>query len=728
MPALDLTRSPLALALSLALATPALAAPLDAQPQRPGPPAGSAPATAATAPALAIAASLDRIEVHGQSGAMPASPKLTEPLLDTPKSVTVVPAELLQEQGVTTLREALRNVPGISLQAGEGGVPAGDNLTLRGFSARTDLFIDGVRDFGGYTRDAFNIEQIEVVKGPASTHSGRGSTGGSINLDSKAPRSGYAFQHGTLSAGSADLLRATADFNQPFGEDAAFRLNLMAHESGLADRDAVESRRWGVAPSIGFGLGDAATATLSLFHLEQDNLPDYGHPWVPAANTALPGSSDARAPVDRANYYGLLARDYEDTRTDLATLVFDLALGGGMELRNLTRWGESRRDSIITAPRFLANDATLVRRTAKTRDSADEILTNVTDLVARLDAGGVQHTLLAGVELAREESSNLARSASDGDLADLFDPDFRAPYTGVVERDPLRDAEASADSAAVYLFDTVTLSPHWELSGGLRWDRFDVEAEGYDRDLGERARHAREDSVLSGRAAALFKPNAASSYYLAWGTSFNPSAEGLALNAQTAALEPEDSRTLELGGKWSLYDDRLLVSGAVFRTEKTNARTEDADEIEVLEGEQRVDGFEVSVAGRIGERWTLFGGYAFLDGEVVDSLDPSEVGNTLGNTPRHSASLWASVELTRRWQLGFGAQHVGARFSNTANTREAKAYTLFDAMASYRASDAVQLRVNAYNLSDKDYVDTVGGGHYGVGAGRSVMASVDLAF
>src|SRR5690606_29910303 len=147
-----------------------------------------------------------------------------EPLLDTPKTVTVVPAEVLLEQGVTTLREALRNVPGISLQAGEGGVPAGDNLSLRGFSARTDLFIDGVRDFGGYTRDSFNIEQVEVVKGPGSTHSGRGSTGGSINLASKAPRSAVAFRSGTLSVGSADLVRATADLNQPFGEHAAFRL------------------------------------------------------------------------------------------------------------------------------------------------------------------------------------------------------------------------------------------------------------------------------------------------------------------------------------------------------------------------------------------------------------------------------------------------------------------------------------------------------------------------
>ena len=729
-------RTPLALALSLALGAPGAAgaaSPIIATPQRPGPAPAAGPGTTASpatavAPALAIASSLDRIEVQGQRGAMPSAPRMTEPLLDTPKTVTVVPAELLQEQGVTTLREALRNVPGISLQAGEGGVPAGDNLTLRGFSARTDLFIDGVRDFGGYARDAFNIEQVEVVKGPASTHSGRGSTGGSINLASKAPRSAQSFQHGSLAAGDADLLRATADLNQPFGDSGAFRLNLMAHESGVAGRDAVESQRWGVAPSLGFGLGDAASATLSLFHLEQDNVPDYGHPWVPAGNEALPGSRDQRAPIARDAWFGLLDRDYEETATDLATLVFDVALADGMELRNLTRWGESRRDSIITAPRFLANDSTAIRRTAKTRDSSDRILANVTDLVARFDSGALQHTLAAGLELAREDSRNLARSASDGELADLFAPDFRAPYTGVVQRDPLRDADARADSAAVYVADTLVLSPRWELSGGLRWDRFDVATHGYDSSQGERRRYQRSDSMLSGRAAALFKPHQDASLYLAWGTSFNPSAEGLSLNAATAALEPEESRTVELGGKWSLFDDRLLLSSALFRTAKTNARTEDADEIVVLEGEQRVDGFEVSLAGRIGERWTVFGGYAWLDGEVVDSLDPSEVGNVLGNTPRHSASLWTSVALGERLELGFGAQHVGARFSNTSNARRARAYTVFDAMARWTVSDGVAVRLNAYNLFDKDYVDTVGGGHYGVGAGRSLVASVDLAF
>ena len=407
---------------------------------------------------------LDTVEVVGQRVSETTSPKFTQPLLDTPQTITVVPAELMQEQGVTTLRDALRNVPGISMQAGEGGVPAGDNLSLRGFSARTDLFVDGIRDFGGYSRDPFNLEQIEVVKGPASSHSGRGSTGGSINLASKVARPGES-SSGTLSVGDNSLVRATADINQPLGESSAFRINLLGHSDEVNGRDAVENKRWGVAPSLSFGLGSDTVTSISLFHLEQDNIPDYGQPWVPGTNNALPLSRDSVAPVDRSNFYGLLDRDYERTDTDMGTLSVTHAFNDDVSVRNVTRFGRSTRDSIITAPRFASDNSTSINRTAKTRDSEDTIAANVTDLTARFDSGTVQHTLVAGLEVAREESSNRARVASNGTAADLFDPDFDAPYTGTVSADPLHDARTEADSAAVYLIDTLVLNPQSELSG-----------------------------------------------------------------------------------------------------------------------------------------------------------------------------------------------------------------------------------------------------------------------
>ncbi len=715
--------APLAGALAVALGLPLLPfAALAAGGATPDPASAPDPVTQAT--------NLDAIQVEGQRVTAPQSPKYTQPLVDTPATVTIVPSDLMQAQGVTTLRDALRNVPGISLQAGEGGVPAGDNLTLRGFSARTDLFVDGVRDIGGYSRDPFNIEQVEVAKGPASARTGRGSTGGSINLASKTARLGD-FSRASASVGDNALLRGTADLNRVVGEHAAFRINLVTHANEVNGRDAVEGERWGVAPTIGFGLGTDTAATFSLFHLEQDNVPDYGQPWVRDSHEILVDSRDGRSPVDRANFYGLLDRDYEETSADMATLVLEHRLADTIDVRNLTRWGRSERDSIITAPRFVADDSLEINRSGKTRLSEHTILLNATDLTADFEAGGVAHALVAGFEFSREEGANIARTVSSTPFTDLFDPDFNAPYTGGIVRDPANDANGTASSAAVYVFDTLTLNPQWELTGGLRWDRFDVEASGFDRDLGARGTWSRKDAALSGKAAVVFKPVGNGSIYLAYGDSFNPSAEELELNASLAALEPEKSRTVELGTKWNLFGERLLLSSALFRTDKTDARVDDPldpGRAEVLDGEQRVQGVEVGAMGQLSDDWRIFGGYTYLDSEVARSTEAGVVGNALGNTPRHSASLWTSHDITAALEVGFGIQHVGARWTNEDNTRRARAYTVFDLMVGYRVSDGLALRLNGYNLGDKDYVDQVGGGHYVPGAGRTFMLSADFTF
>lgn len=705
--------SPLAGALALALSLPAAADPsLDA----------------------ASATDLDKVVVEGEQIHEISSPKFTQPLLDTPQSVTIVPAELMQQQGVTSLRDALRNVPGISMQAGEGGVLAGDNLTLRGFSARTDLFVDGVRDFGGYSRDPFNLEQIEVVKGPASTHAGRGSTGGSINLASKTARL-ESFNRAGLSAGDDGLVRATADFNHAIGDTSAFRVDLLGHDGEVNGRDQVDNQRWGVAPTIGFGLGTDTTTHFSLFHMEQDNTPDYGQPWVPGTNTALPLSRNSTAPVDRGNWYGILERDYEKTRTDLATVTVKHAFSDTLALDNITRWGQSARDSVITAPRFASNTSTAISRASpKTRDSHDSIAANVTNLHADFNTGAVEHNLLAGLELSREKSKNKARRENGTTpTTDLFNPDPHGAFAPPV-RDPSGDVSAQAKSAAAYLFDTLTLNPQWELSAGLRYDHFDVEATSFDKTpaVNNWVTFGRTDKVLSGRVGAVFKPAENGSVYVGYGTSFNPSAEGLSLNANLASIDPEKSRTIELGTKWNLLDNHLMLTSAIFRTEKTNARIDDpavSGTTYVLDGEQRVDGFEIGAAGRITDAWTVNLGYAFLDSEVVSNrFNAAEVGNELANTPRHSANLWTSYLLNDALEVGFGVQHVGSRWSSNANERLAKAYTSYDAMVSYQINDAIGLRLNGYNLSNKQYVDRVGGGHYVPGAERTFMLSADFSF
>ncbi|HEX2645156.1 MAG TPA: TonB-dependent receptor, partial [Thermoanaerobaculia bacterium] len=421
----------------------------------------------------------DSIDVTATPG--PASPKYTAPLLDTPQTLTVIPQRLIQEQGASTLRDVLRNVTGISIQAGEGGggLP-GDNLSIRGFASRNDIFVDGVRDFGAYSRDPFNIEQIEVAKGPSSLYGGRGTTGGSLNLTSKKPHL-EAAQFATAGAGDAEFGRATIDLNQPLGDNlpgAALRVNGMWTHSDVSGRDAVQSERWGIAPSLAFGLGTPTRWTLSYSHLAQDNVPDYGLPWVPPTNVPLARYADKPAPVSFSNFYGLTGRDYEKTVTGLSTaeVEHDFAWGQGSEdqslsLRSILRHGRSTRDSIITAPRFVSTDSTDINRQIQSRDLEDTILTQQNNLTARFLTGPFAHAVVTGVEAARETSENFARSGPNAPVANLFNPNPDTPYTGPITRTGAR-TESTADTAALYASDTLRINDRWQATGGLRWDHF----------------------------------------------------------------------------------------------------------------------------------------------------------------------------------------------------------------------------------------------------------------
>jgi catecholate siderophore receptor len=659
------------------------------------------------------------------------SRKFTEPLRDVPQTITIVPASVIEAQGATTLRDVLRNVTGISIQAGEGGVPAGDNLSIRGFSARTDFFIDGLRDVGGYTRDPFNVEQVEVVKGPSSSIAGRGSTGGVINLATKTPHLGAA-RSLSLGLGSSDYKRGTLDVNQPIAGSAALRLNVMWNDSDTPGRDAVANQRWGFAPSLGLGIGSTTRVTFDYAHLAQDNVPDYGIPWVPAANVPLAAYADHAPPVDFSHFYGLTSRDYEDTDTDVGTARLEHDFGSALTLRTVLRGGRTRRDSLITAPRFESNNGTAIRRTDwKSRDQSDTIVANQTDVTSRFITGPIGHAVVAGFEIAREASENWNRIELGGPQpsTDLFNPDFSTPYASRLVRDGAVN-DAAARSAALFAFDTVQLTPKVELSGGVRWDRFALDYRSV-RASGDESVYERSDDMVSWRGGAVYKPRPNGSIYVGVGTSLNPSTEGLSLSASTATVDPEKSRSVEAGTKWDLPGGRLALSGAIFNTTKTNARTpgiNPGDPPTVLDGEQRVSGIELGVNGHVTDRWQVFGGYTFMDSRITSSNTPAEVGKAFGNTPNHSLSLWTSYRLPLGLEAGGGAQYVGDRFNSNTGTRTAPAYWVIDAMAAYRVSDQLTLRVNGLNLANERYIDRVGGGHFIPGPSRSLMLTADMGF
>jgi catecholate siderophore receptor len=675
------------------------------------------------------------VEVAEQREARPESRKYTEPLRDIPQTITIVPRTVIEDQNATTLRDVLRNVTGISMQAGEGGVPAGDNLSIRGFSARTDIFVDGFRDFGGYSRDPFNVEQVEVSKGPASTFAGRGSTGGTVNLASKAPVL-ESFQTASFGLGNAGYKRGTFDLNLPFQDFAvagtSFRLNAMWTDSDVASRDVVTNQRFGFAPSLSLGLGTPTRLTVSYSRLGQDNLPDYGIPWVPADNVPLEEYRNQAPPVEFSNFYGLSARDYEDTTTDLATVDFEKDINPSVTLTNVVRYGRTDRDSVITSPRFESPTSTDIRRTDwKSRDQVDDLLGNQLNLVTRFETGSARHAVASGLELSSEGSINYTRveTGVEPGPTDLFDPHPADPYTGAIQRNGAFN-ESDALSTAVYAFDTVELDERWQVTGGLRWERFDLDyltvtAEGVETPSG------RVDEMLSWRAGLIHRPRSNGSIYLGAGTSFNPSSEGLTLSPATADVEPEKSFSIEAGTKWDLVSRRLGVSAAVFRTEKVNARTpgiNPGDPPTVLDGKHRVDGIELGATGAPAEGWELFAGYTFMASEITESNNPLEVGNEFGNTPKHSLTVWSSHALSSRFEAGMGVRYVGDRYNNNTVTRLAPGYWLFDAMAAYRVNELLTLRLNGNNLGNATYIDRIGGGHFVPGDGRTLMLTASVDF
>ena len=678
---------------------------------------------------LGVGGVSETVNVEGELPTV-TSRTFTEPLRDIPRTINVIPQSLIQEQGATTLRDVLRNVPGITFQAGEGGVPAGDQLTIRGFSARTDMFIDGVRDFGGYARDSFNLEQVEVAKGPSSATSGRGSTGGSINQVSKTPGMGKSY-NASIGGGNASYVRSSADINQPLGEGAALRLNAVWTDAGVPGRDTVKSERWGVAPSLAFGIDKPTTLTVSHMHLEQDNVPEYGLPWVPDnTNPALAAYSGGEPPVDSENFYGLVTRDYEDTTTDVSTVQVDHRVNPGLTLRNLTRFGRNDRDSVITAPRFASvNTSTAINRQLQSRDMVDKIVANQSSAIGRFTTGTIGHALSTGFELAYESSENFARGGPTAPQADLFNPDPTQPYPGPITRTGA-STKGAANTVSAYAFDTVNLGSHVELSGGLRWDRFDADSDSI-AVTGVATTFERVDNFVSWRAGAVYKPKTNGSLYVGYGTSANPSAEGLALTSSTVELEPEQSRTFEVGTKWDLANARLSATSAYFHTEKINARTpgvNPGDPPTVLAGEQRVQGIELGLSGRITRQWSVYSGYAFMNSVITESNTLTEVDNALALTPEHTFNLWTTYELPFGISIGGGAQYMDAVFRNATNTTNVPSYWLTNALASYKVNQFMTLRFNGQNLTDKHYVDRIGGGHYIPGAGRQLIVSSDFRF
>ncbi len=672
--------------------------------------------------------SVEGVQGTGYQATTPRLPKLTEPLLDTPQSITVVPRQLIDDQNDITVRDALRNVPGISLAAGEGGAQ-GDSLTIRGFSARNDFFLDGMRDFGSYTRDPFDLESIEVLKGPAAVIFGRGSTGGVVNQVSKEARLAPVTA-GSVPLGTDGTKRFTADVGRPIEglDGAALRLNVMGNLNGVVGRDQAEYRRFGIAPSVAFGLGSPTRVVINYLHQQEYDTPDYGLPWLygrPAATS-------------RASWYGFADSDYLQTIVDIGTIRIEHDINENLMLRSQFRYGNYERGTRVTEPQVNYSGISVatslaaisVNRNMIAVQSTETFLQNQTDATWRFSTGPLDHALVAGWEVGKETSSPNRFTYTGVPSTNLLFP-VEVPFTAPSRLSTA--ARTTSNTAALSAIDTVKLGEFWEVIGGVRWDNFDTS---YYQNIAPTSYFHRTDSMLSGRAGLVFKPAPNGSLYFAWGTSFNPSAEGLSLASSTADLAPEENETYEVGTKWDVLDRKLSLTGALFQITKNNARVPDPNNpgFNMLGGKQQVRGFELGVAGHLTEAWEIFAGYAYLASQVLSSTQPASVGEPLANVPRHTLNIWSTYVLP--WydiQVGGGMNYVSSRWaSSTPNTASgryniAPGYVTFQAMAKMPVRPGLSLQVNATNLADVKYYDLLHPGHVVPGSGRTFLFSANFA-
>ncbi|QXI12855.1 TonB-dependent receptor [Pseudomonas zeae] len=701
-----------------------------------------------------------------------SSPKYTAPLVDTPRSVTVIPQQVLKDTGALNMQDALRTVPGITFGAGEGGNPQGDRPFIRGFDAQGDTYLDGVRDTGSQSREIFAVENIEVSKGPNSAIGGRGAAGGSINLVSKKAHLGNSFDGG-YTWGSDQTQRYTLDGNYQFSDTAAGRLNLMSHESNVAGRDKVDYDRWGIAPSLAFGLGTDTRVNLDYYHLESNDTPDSGVPYtIPAGGSAARTKSNPDKPYaggDHSNFYGL-DRDFRKGRTDTATFAIEHDLSDSLTIKNTLRHGTSMQDYILTQPddsKGNVNNGTVWRR-ANTRVSNTETTTNQTDLFGNFYVAGFKNSFSTGVEYTREESQKssynvntdttprtsavttncnpgLIGAASGYNCTSLSNPNPNDPWNGAISRN-YAGTDTQANTYALYVFDTLELNEQWLVNMGLRYDHFDTDYKTYNAAGTTTSKGDDTSEFVTGQFGVVYKPAENGSIYASYATSATPPGntlgegqEGNPLggtpdrsgNLLSSDMEPETTKNYEIGTKWDLLNDRLSLTADIFRTEKENARVQVDTTSYENAGKTRVQGFELSASGKITDKWQVFAGYAFMDSEQVDGgpLGKANDGNELPNTPKNSASLWTTYQVTPKLTIGGGAFYVDDVYGSVANTTMVDSYVRYDAMAAYKLTKNVDLQLNVQNLTNETYYDKAFSTHFAnQAAGRTALLSTNFHF
>jgi catecholate siderophore receptor len=620
--------------------------------------------------------------------------------LDISQSTDSVDKKALAEQNLSLVQDALRNVPGITLNAGEGG-SHGDSVNLRGLSIPDSFFLDGVRDIGSYQRDTFNTDSIAVLLGPASALFGRGSTSGVINSVSKQPLL-TPLAAITVSGGQIDYWRGTGDFNLPLSPTAAARITVMDQSNSVVERDQVHYRRYGVAPTLSLGIDTPTRLTFSYFREEENNIPDYGIPFI----------DGAPAHVERSNYYSLANYDRTRTNTNIGTIRFEHDFLSELTLSDSLRYANYGVEYLVTGP-FLGNDfadpppsgtpyADIdISRDQPSSAGTTSLLINRTDVTGKFAWGGSTNTLTGGLELSKEQSNvnRFQNGIDDIPPTPLLNPvPFFAPPTALT---PNSNPKGRGSDVSLYAVDSIAVGPKWDVDVGLRWDRFKSSFSEVFSDTS----FERIDTFASPRAAVIYKPDAGQSYYFSYGTSQNPVIEYLIVAPSDQSLSPERNNTFELGGKVKVLGDQARLTGALFDTRVYDARISDPNDptVQQLPFDQHVRGVELGIDGNLTDSLEVTANYTHLSDKITKTGDPNSLGKYVPNSPHDALNVWATLEPSVAWTIGGGFTAVSHRYADTENTAGVPAYVVFNAMTSYAVNQHFKLQFNLNNVTDNAY-------------------------
>lgn len=677
---------------------------------------------------------------------------------DVPQAVTTLTRELLHDQQIGSLREALRNVSGLSVNAAEGG-RAGDNFNLRGFYTFGDIYLDNMRDTAQYNRETFNLEQVDVLRGSAAMLFGRGQAGGVINQVSKMAE---LQDKNTItgSLGNYDYSQFTGDFNKMLTETAAIRVNVMdRHEETYRKNPTTGDRptfdRQGIAISFGAGIGTENEFFLNHQYTQTRDVPDFGIRFG-ANKRPLSNAGDGR--TDRT-FWGS-SNNFDDSDTRITTGIFTHKFSEDTQIRTQLRHADYQRGYWAKTPGNTlpgVNDSVGGNVTRKMHYETTNLQS---DFSTKFNLAGMKHSVLTGVEYLKEDSYRHGLQA--------FDPVTGLPYTqttsqtlntaisanpnGVTYNRHVASAyigtptKFDADNYAVYVQDSIEFKPNWTLLAGLRRDEMRAN---YSSATSPKLNYG-ENSYRTGLS---WQPATDTHYYVTYSDSFSPTADLYQLTVQP--LPPERSKTLEVGSKWLFLDGDLAFRAAVFTTTKDWERNTDLESTaSILTKKRRTNGFELEVTGQITDDWDVFAGFAFLDAKIIDvaqnyqggvlvSADQRLEGQRARNTPRTTFNLWTTYKLTSAWKIGGGVEAKAERYAFVPSTTNANSlftnghfdpntapgYARVDLMAAYEQPKWA-VRLNVKNVFNKLYYDAVydNGGLVTPANGRQAIITTEYKF